>query len=1456
MKEKCRKGLRKYKKLCAVLLVIFMTLASVLPIQADELDTPSEYQNSTTEDTTEESTFEDTENEITSEELNGENTSESTLEENISEEDIIEENVTEEKVTEESVTEEVISENNETTEDSQLSESLEDEQNGQDELLDIEASVAASVEYDENGFGEDTDGVEIYQPAVLNTQGVYEISNAGQLYWFAAQVNAGNNSISGKLTQNIVINENVLTGVASNSTENFRTWTPIGKSSSTPFTASFDGNNYSISGIYIPYNSSNYYTGLFGYITVGTVKNLGIKDSYFKGTSFVGGIAGYIYSLSNDNDISIINCYNEGTVSGTTNYVGGIVGYIYKYGGSGGITISNCHNSGVVEGLNYVGGITGDIYKEKSDGSITISNCYNTGKVSGTNSYIAGIIGYFVSYNANGDITFDNCYNKGVITGKYQYTGGIVGYYYDYNTSSVENSLNISSCYNEGQISAQYYVGGLFGYADKYSLGNITIEDCENKNIISALYNVGGLAGYLRIVNYTNNIKISDCVNTGMIAATDNYSGGSGGIIGYLAVESKGSSIIVENCSNEGSITAKNMYIGGVIGYLYSHYSTSSSADAIELEVSSCSNSGAIENNYSSSYAGGIIGYINACSVDINNCKNNASITGTSYSKGGIAAYISADSDYTDNVVYNCENTGELSDDNNSSYIGGILGYVYNVNIENCNNLADIVSAGQDIGGIVAYYTALNADIYSVSDCNNEGNITGTGSYTYIGGISGYSRYVSISGCNNEGNITGISSSSNMGQCYIGGVSGYCAAITDCNNTGAISGTNYYGCIGGIAGQMDDTDVTLTGNYNTGDVSGTYTNNGYVGGVSAYIVGSNTVTIKECNNEGSVARTGEVNDTSEYNNSVGGITGYIRGTTLSFEDCSNSGKIGGTGIARGGIAGYVNATSLTINTCKNEGNFSGDYQYTGGIIAFVNSSNAVLETCNNSGDISIESSMSTYSGGIIGIMPYTATELQMNECYNSGEISDESVNAFITGGLIGLLSANSEISQCYNTGDVSGGSYVAGLAGVISNGDGTIIQSYNTGDISGKGYAGGLAGVNYYEITECYNTGDISLLEAVDTSVYIGGLVGTSTNTITKSYNQGEIKVEADTGCASIYAGGLIGVTSKKVNNCYNLGSISADAASDTADIYIGGITGVASYELVENSYNTGVISLTGAADDATAYLGGIMGVSSGSTNCYYSDSCGVAAGAGYTDSDNVDDIEAYTTEDFARGLICYLLNNEENVASNDGELIWYQNIDNGKTPDESPRFAGGVVYLHEDSDDLYSNYENHIAGEDILFTGDGEYEPNCIYDGLGHRECPICGNVQESNIKVAAAYDTHNYVSSVTKEATIDEEGILTYTCTRCGDTYNVSIPKLKEDDEKAQDAVVEEGTAETSEDTPSTTEASDEKSSTTKTNNTTTDKPSTGDASNPALFIFIGLLALAGCAVVSIKKIKENKE
>ncbi|MBQ8429460.1 MAG: hypothetical protein IJX30_05145, partial [Clostridia bacterium] len=214
-----------------------------------------------------------------------------------------------------------------------------------------------------------------YEPAIL-TDGVYQISNAGQLYWFAAVVNGGTTNANAVLVKDITINTGVLAEIAKETpdTSGFLTWTPIGNSSN-EYAGTFDGNGHSISGIYI--NGTSDDQGLFGWVKNGTVKNVTVLDSYIKGGQSVGGVVGY-----NDRG-TVQNCYNTGAVSGA-DYVGGVVGW--NFGSNDGGTVQNCYNSGTVSSESGVGGVVG--YNDKG----TVQNCYNTGAVNGTTS-VGGVVG-------------------------------------------------------------------------------------------------------------------------------------------------------------------------------------------------------------------------------------------------------------------------------------------------------------------------------------------------------------------------------------------------------------------------------------------------------------------------------------------------------------------------------------------------------------------------------------------------------------------------------------------------------------------------------------------------------------------------------------------------------------------------------------------------------------------------------------------------------------------------------------------------------------------------------------------------------------------------------------------------------------------------------------------------------------------------------------------------------
>lgn len=270
--------------------------------------------------------------------------------------------------------------------------------------------------FDSNGFGNCLKcNATVYQPAVETTdkydidddsmkENVYEISNAGQLYWFAGLVNGTldgvkqNTLANAILTANITVNENLLDSLQYDEENNvsngsdFITWTPIADwmgNRTTQYSGTFDGNNKTVSGLY--FNGDSTCIGLFGSSeSDGNIKNVGVVDSYFKGNDHVGGVCG-------NNAGTITNCYNAGNLTAieSSATIGGICGY------NNGGTVTNCYNTGTVTATGSVASVGGVCGCSVA----AISNCYNTGTVTATSSGadISDICGYYF-----GPIT--NCY--------------------------------------------------------------------------------------------------------------------------------------------------------------------------------------------------------------------------------------------------------------------------------------------------------------------------------------------------------------------------------------------------------------------------------------------------------------------------------------------------------------------------------------------------------------------------------------------------------------------------------------------------------------------------------------------------------------------------------------------------------------------------------------------------------------------------------------------------------------------------------------------------------------------------------------------------------------------------------------------------------------------------------------------------------------------------------------
>lgn len=256
--------------------------------------------------------------------------------------------------------------------------------------------------YNTDGFCISCDGYQ--QAALTNDQydingdgkkdNVYEISNAGQLYWFAALVNGKlpdtekNANANAILKKDIIVNSDVVVdGVLGKDTSGFRSWTPIGDYN---YGGIFDGQGYTVNGLYINDTNKKWVGLCSSLLKDGCIKNLGIEDSYFNVNYQVGGVAV-------DNYGTITDCYCNGVLV-ANNTVGGIVSCNYGI-------IMNCNAVTKITAKNDAGGIAGV-------NSGTITNCYSIaeitadhdkGEIAGSNYRTIKNCYYLSDEETNGD---------------------------------------------------------------------------------------------------------------------------------------------------------------------------------------------------------------------------------------------------------------------------------------------------------------------------------------------------------------------------------------------------------------------------------------------------------------------------------------------------------------------------------------------------------------------------------------------------------------------------------------------------------------------------------------------------------------------------------------------------------------------------------------------------------------------------------------------------------------------------------------------------------------------------------------------------------------------------------------------------------------------------------------------------------------------------------------------
>ena len=408
-------------------------------------------------------------------------------------------------------------------------------------------------------------------------------------------------------------------------------------------------------------------------------------------------------------------------------------------------------------------------------------------------------------------------------------------------------------------------------------------------------------------------------------------------------------------------------------------------------------------------------------SGSISNCYSTGSVTtdGSTSLASGLAGALSSGVS-----VDSCYSTVDITDKSHNNIIGGLVSIMQGGTLSNSFATGNILG-GQCSGGLAG------AVYGSVTNCYATGNVTNDN--TAAGLIA--QSYADISDCYATGDVSGnVTRAGGLVANNFGGSSKY---LRNCYATGNI--TTLYGgsyCFGGLVG---NNYVNVENCYAKGNVTGAYE----VGGLIGNQQGSNT-TISNCYAIGDV--------TGAYE--VGGLIGM--NSNASLENCYAKGKVTGTGGVIGGLVGRNGSSSCSTKNCYATGDVTGNGQSVGGLIGW---GTGTIDSCYATGNVTGKKSVAgligdNYGGGSI-----------LNS-YATGNVQGEDQ----VGGLAGW--SVSQIDSCYATGSISGTSTVGGLVGKLQSGG--ISNSYTTSTITADDKVGGLTGECYANISTSYANGKVN----------------------------------------------------------------------------------------------------------------------------------------------------------------------------------------------------------------------------------------------------------------------------------------------------------------------------------------------------------------------------------------------
>lgn len=437
------------------------------------------------------------------------------------------------------------------------------------------------------------------------------------------------------------------------------------------------------------------------------------------------------------------------------------------------------------------------------------------------------------------------------------------------------------------------------------------------------------------------------------------------------------------------------------------------------------------------------------------------------------------------------------------NFVGAIVGYAEEINIENCRSIGNTINGKTDVGGICGKIGGYS--VGKVSQCYNSSKVTGRGRVGGIAGMGGIAE-----NCLNTGEIMIINKAY---QSAGGGIFGIfddttaSASITACVNLGKVSGGESFG---GIVGSTDSKSTGHISNcyYNMDAITG-----GFDAGTAltagqlcgALPKGLDSASWKEGSVDTSTAKatqgrfgtaTGtyinltKVADIKETKTAPVPVYNYV---TTNGDDwdiytlittAEEFAAIGQDRDETKWSANYVLGNDIDVSGVQLSsigdpgtpytGKFSGDGHtishvdmtkendvYSSGLFAQIGdqpskkSGKVMLLAAN--GDI-----VSSYceTGGICG-------NLSAGEIYGCSFTG--TVKGSMVGGISGVGGQYTMISQCFFEGDVQGKDSAAGICGM----GGTIDHCISIGNVKGNGELAGISNSGDPNPEKCYFNKDI-----------------------------------------------------------------------------------------------------------------------------------------------------------------------------------------------------------------------------------------------------------------------------------------------------------------------------------------------------------------------------------------------